>query len=159
MKKTTIFLITLVLSQSIFSQVLTKKYDRLKQETTISIKINSNITITKYINHNVVDLFEEDTMYQISFYLRDSYLTFEASDIEIVFKDQSRINDNGSVSLSKTSTSGVYGYTYYSYDKSLIEKMSTTNMDGFIMHIWSRELTPQSQELVKKGAKLILNAK
>jgi hypothetical protein len=32
-------------------------------------------------------------------------------------------------------------------------------MDGFIMHIWSRELTPQSQELVKKGAKLILNAK
>jgi hypothetical protein len=159
MKKSIVTLIALTFITNVFSQVLTKNFNKLKQETTITVKINSNITICKYIKHNVTDLFEEDTMYQISFYLKDSYLTFEASDLEVVFKDSVRINSNGDVSLSKTSTTGVYGYTYYSYDKSLVEKMSMVDMDGFIMHIWSRETSPQNQILIKKGAKLILNAK
>ena len=98
-------------------------------------------------------------MYQIIFYVRSPYLTFDASDIEVIFKDSTKINEGGDVSFSGTNTPGVYGYTYYSYDKSLVEKMNTVKMDGFVMHIWSREMTPQNQVLIKKGAKLILNAK
>jgi hypothetical protein len=98
-------------------------------------------------------------MYQIVFYLRDSYLTLSASDIEVVFGDGTRISESGDVSLSRTNTAGVYGYSFYSYDESLVEKMSKVNMDGFIMSIWSREMTPQNQVLIKKGANLILSAK
>lgn len=152
MKKIVIALIAIMFSTDVFSQVLTKTFDRLKQETTFTVEINSNLSIHKYVN-------PDDTMYQIVFYLRDSYLTLSASDIEVVFSDGTRISESGDVSLSRTNTAGVYGYSYYCYDESLVEKMSTVNMDGFIMNIWSREMTPKNQELIKKGAKLILGAK
>ena len=152
MKKIVIALIAIMFSTDVFSQVLTKTFDRLKQETTFTVEINSNISVNKYIN-------PDDTMYQIVFYLRDSYLTLSASDIEVVFSDGTKISERGDVSLSRTNTAGVYGYSYYSYDESLVEKMSTVNMDGFIMNIWSREMTPKNQELIKKGANLILGAK
>jgi hypothetical protein len=152
MKKIVITLIAIIFTTDAFSQVLTRTFDRLKQETTFTVVINSNISINKYIN-------PDDTMYQIVFYLRDSYLTLSASDIEVVFGDGTRISESGDVSLSSTNTAGVYGYSFYSYDESLVEKMSKVNMDGFIMSIWSREMTPQNQVLIKKGANLILSAK
>ena len=134
-----------------YSQVVTKKYNKLKQLTTFTVDINSNININKYIT-------PQDTMYQICFYINDSYLTFDASGIEVIFKDSIRIEEDGDCSLLRTNNSGMYKYAYYSYNKELVEKMSQVNMDGFIMHIWSREMSIQNQQLIKKGAKLILNA-
>jgi hypothetical protein len=127
-----------------------RKIDNFKGEIICRYDANS-ISFNKYIT-------ETDTMYQTAFYIYDTYFTTSASDAILLFSDKTKLELSGNVDINYVSP-GYYRYTYYTYDKEVVEKIATSQLIGFKLHIFEKYLSQSNKPIVKNGANKILIAK
>jgi len=149
MKKTIFLLVLVFLTTFSFGQ-FSRKFDKFENETICSYQ-TPNIYFTKYIKPG-------DTTYQTCFTLYDTYLTLNASDAILLFSDGTKMELEGKVDFDYSS-SGKYSYSFYSYDYEVMEKLYTTLLVGFKLHIFEKNILPQNRNLIKMAANKILLAK
>ena len=128
----------------------TKKFDKYKNETVHRYE-TPYISFNKYVNSN-------DTMYQTAFTTYDTYLTASGKGAILLFSDSTKMEFNGEVDVDYSSK-GYYRYTYYNYDKEVVEKLSMTKLIGFKLHIFEKDLSLKNRDLVIAAARKILVSK
>jgi hypothetical protein len=146
MKKLLLIFLILIIKTS-YGQ-FNRKYDKYNQEVVISYN-NTYVSLYKYIKN-------EDTTYQIAFYTYDNYLTASGNSAILLFSDDSKIELEGDVDVDYAN-GNLYRYSFYSYDKKIIEKISEDKLVAFRLHIFDRNVDKKNQNLILQGAKKVLS--
>ena len=135
------------------AQVISKHIDRYKNKINWMITPSSLIYMQK--NMNIGDTTENWDTYYVCFYTRDSYTTFSGKDIIILFEDNSKIEISGDVDI-KYYKPGIHEYSISNFGKELLEKMATTKIKGYKMHVFEQNVPINQRELIKNAAKKLL---
>lgn len=147
--RTNLLILSILSFKLSFSQ-FSRTYDKYNNEVVLNYN-TPYLSINKYIK-------DQDTTYQTAFYLYDTYLTASGTDAIILFSNDEKIELDGKVDVDYAKN-GYYRYTFYSYEKSLVEKLSVTSLVGFKLHIFDKQLNQQNRNLIMTAAKKILISK
>ena len=145
-----LFILVLVFIYSLSFAQYNRKVDKFTDEIVCRFA-SPNISFYKYIN-------SADTMYQTAFVLYDSYLTVSGKDAILLFSDGSKLELKGEVN-SEAASSSNYRYTFYTYGKEVVEKLSKINIEGFKLHIFEKNISSANRPQIKNAAKTILVSK
>jgi hypothetical protein len=156
MKNFLFFLLTIILSKYSFGQY-SRKIDKFKDEVVCTYNTPS-ISFYKYITNKTKLEEPADTSYQTVFYLYDTYLTSSGTDAILLFSDKSKIELSGEVDVAY-SHKDLYRYSFYTYDKDIVEKLSKTSLIGFKLHIFEKNIPQPNRAIILAAAKKILISK
>ena len=140
--------LTLVFNVS-FGQ-FSREFDKYENEVTLTYN-TPYVSFYKYIKN-------ADTTYQTAFYVYDTYLTSSGRDAVLLFSNGDKLELSGEVDVAY-SNNGYYRYTFYSFDKNIVEKISETKLVGFKLHIFKKDLNAQNITNINTAAKKILISK
>lgn len=146
--KKLLFIPLLLISCFCFSQY-SRKVDKFKDEVVCRF-VTPNVDFNKYIKVS-------DTTYQTCFTLYDTYLTVSGTDAIILFTDGSKLILKGEVDAAATGSN--YRYTFYTYDKEVVEKLSKLDLEGFKLHIFEKNISKSDRIQIKNAANKILISK
>jgi hypothetical protein len=129
---------------------LSKKVDKFTGEVQHTYN-TSNVSFNKYVKG-------ADTTYQTSFFLYDTYLTASGTDAILLFSDNTTIELKGEVDVDY-SHNNLYMYTFYTYEKDVVELLSNKTLKAFKLHIFDKNISTTSAGVIKVAAKKILVVK
>ena len=158
MKKVMLFLTILMVGMSFTSnaQVISKRIDKYENKINWSVMPSSLIYIQKSMSIN--DTTESWDTYYVCFYTRDSYLSLSGKDAIILFEDDTKMEISGDMDI-KYYKPGIYEYSISNFGKELLEKMATTKIKGYKIHIFEQSVPISQRELIKTAVKKILITK
>ncbi|MBU6158440.1 MAG: hypothetical protein KGP35_05345 [Bacteroidetes bacterium] len=133
-----------------------RKYDKFNDEVVCTYNTPS-ISFNKYIKNKSNSPYP-DTSYQTVFYIYDTYLTGSGTNAILLFSDKSKIELEGEVDVTY-SHNNLYRYSFYTYDKEIVEKLSTISLLGFKLHIFEKNLPQSSRNSIITAAKKILSSR
>ena len=155
MKKVLIVL-TLVLGTLVSnSQVVSKHIDKYENKINWMVTPSSLIYFQKTMN--IGDTTENWDTYYVCFYTRDSYTTFSGKDAIILFEDNTKMEIDGDVSI-KYYKPGIREYSISNFGKELVEKLATTKIKGYKIHVFEQSVPVAQRELIRNAAKKILSS-
>jgi len=135
------------------AQNVSKHIDKYENKISWMVTPSSLVYFQKTMN--IGDTLENWDTYYVCFYTRDSYTTFSGKDAIILFEDNTKMEITGDVDI-KYYKPGIHEYSISNFGKELIEKMSTTKIKGYKMHVFEQNVPVSQRELIRNAAKKLL---